>query len=255
MATLKVARLVCAQPCRARLCLLKDIYLMTNELVFMFGVKLRLTKLKVGLVVLSVIAVLIILWGRHNPLPNDEFYIRHFELNRAEIEALVYEYRHRVERGRGPWVRQDENRKRLVAAGLRQIGETFPMWTSRPYSRLFYRRLLQDDAFREAECGQLLQRCHSIIVDVGAEGNEKEGFALILLGSGFSLVQKTLVYFPVVPRVEEGRLLLPVHTYPVDDSSRLFESLDDTPPDWSRGECVYRMIEQKWFIRFCSVGV
>lgn len=37
MAIFKVARLVCAQPYRAGLCLLKDIYSMTNELVFMFG--------------------------------------------------------------------------------------------------------------------------------------------------------------------------------------------------------------------------
>lgn len=221
--------------------------------VLLLGV--RLTRFRVSLIALSVIAVLTVLWGRYNPLPNDEFYIRHFELNRAEIEALVYEYRHRVERGRGPWVRQDENRKRLVAAGLRQIGETSPMWTSRPYSRLFYRRLIQDDAFREAECGQLLQRCHSIIVDVGAEGNEKEGFAVILLGSGFSLVRKTLVYFPVMPKVEGRRFQLPVHTYPVDRYARLFESLDDTPPDWERGECVYRRIEQNWFIGLCRVEI
>lgn len=33
----KIAQLVCVQPYRARLCLLKDIYSVTNELVFMSG--------------------------------------------------------------------------------------------------------------------------------------------------------------------------------------------------------------------------
>ncbi|BBT16553.1 hypothetical protein WP8S17C03_26020 [Metapseudomonas otitidis] len=225
-----------------------------NQFLFLEA-KLRLTKFRVGLIVFSVIALLIVLWGRHNPLPNDEFYIRRFELNRTEIEALVYEYRHRAERGRVPWVQQAENRKRLVAAGLRQISETSPMWSSRPYSRLFYRRLIQDDAFRDAECGQLLQRCNSIVVDIDAEGGEEENFAVILLGSGFSLVRKMLVYFPVVPKVEERRFQLPVHTYPVDSYARLFESLDDTPPDWARGECVYRRIEQNWFIELCRVEI
>lgn len=66
---------------------------------------------------------------------------------------------------------------------------------------------------------------------------------------------KGYLYFPLPePRIEQGRLLGPIHF--TSDQRRLWrvlEQLDgDWPEDWASGECLLRPIERQWFLFLCK---
>jgi hypothetical protein len=41
----------------------------------------------------------------------------------------------------------------------------------------------------------------------------------------------------------------------VKEKARIFSTLDTYPPNWIKGECVYRQFETHWFIRLCAAAV
>ena len=73
----------------------------------------------------------------------------------------------------------------------------------------------------------------------------------MLLSNGSYLIFKELIYFPEVPKISDGKIWWPTFTDGRTRSSRLFPTLDEYPPNWKKAECVYRQIDQNWFIRMC----
>ena len=70
-----------------------------------------------------------------------------------------------------------------------------------------------------------------------------------------SFLNKGFCHYPQPPRVENSRIL--DTGYSLLDKSfirpglRVFESLDEYPEDWERGECVLKRIDAHWFIFMC----
>jgi hypothetical protein len=72
-------------------------------------------------------------------------------------------------------------------------------------------------------------------------------------------IRKAYWHFPQPPRMENGWLLEPgydMQDRPVSRKAhRVFDSLDDFPPAWKRGECVLKPIDAHWFIAMCRAAV
>jgi hypothetical protein len=73
-----------------------------------------------------------------------------------------------------------------------------------------------------------------------------------------TFINKGYCYFPQPPKVENGHILNAdyssldqAYTRP---GLRVFDSLNEYPPDWKRGECVLKQIDDHWFISMCRAA-
>lgn len=120
------------------------------------------------------------------------------------------------------------------------------------------------------------------VVDFGIGTNGNGGFlenSVLRLATFPNPIAKKYWHFPQPPRVKNGWLLAPRCYLPdcpgldkyskerldkyfdVDGNVvthkdyRVFDSLDDYPPAWKRGECVLRRIDPHWFIAMCQAAL
>lgn len=184
-----------------------------------------------------------------NPLASDEEMIAHFNAHRADIEALVKSYRE-WEPTPGEnviWDHKPETERLLRRAGVWAVGNIFPIWFDDPYSieaaKRFEAELKADpDPFKTS------RKIGTIDVLLLGKQYARSSFFRYPKGAGLF---KRFVYYPVVPRVENGLLLHPFHFGRQGEGDRVFDSLNDFPPDWKVGECVLRRLEPQWFIQMC----
>ena len=183
-----------------------------------------------------------------NPLPGDEEMITHFQAHRADFEEVVRRYRSfdaGPDGSPGDWAVQEGTPVLLKRAGLRKhIFGTSPLWFPDPYSQeaaSLLRKKIEEHGF------QLFREYGALVL----RPSPKKRFRAMNLH--YVTVWKDFMFFPEVPRIENGELLWPINTRGnYAKRRRVLPSLDDFPDHWKDYECVLRKIEPQWFIRMCN---
>lgn len=185
-------------------------------------------------------------WFR-NLLPSDEEMIAHFQAHRAEFEELVALYRNNrpLPGDTRSWGDLPEVKALREKLGTDWVGEQLGYWLPDPYSLKTGKRVL--DLIRSHQFGQLEVRRYSTLKLVPTDR------CRYYRGSvRYGTIWKDYHHFPEVPKVEGGLLWWPTNEKgEVNDKDRVFASLNSYPPNWEKGDCVYRRIDPQWFIRMC----
>jgi hypothetical protein len=198
-------------------------------------------------------------WWHYNPLPSDEEMTAHFHEHRTEIEELVKRYRKCDPNLVGKSCEGlPENQALMEKAGVKRIKNVSPVWHPNPYSKEAAKQFLE-----LIQAGKLsnLNAYSTISVELIDEKAPTRIFASVLTGSGFLLIAKELVFIPEAARVEGEYLLHPEHPWcncrfdKVILKDRVLPSTDTYPPNWMKGESVFRQIDTHWFIRLWAAAV
>lgn len=231
------------------------------------------------------LAALLVWWAWfHNPLPSDEQMIERFNANRAGFEQLVQGYRNY--RRSDVFYEQSTNEVKALASrlGVYHVVEAqgaSGQWYPSPYSeetrkilRSLYVRSVSNPAYNKEIMETLhkkipalfngfsatndvldVSKITSVIqLEIGTSAQPTDKFVLRYGG-----IYKGYYYFPQIPRMQEGHIVVPVCCH-LDESltirlgQRVLNSLDGYPPDWKRGECVLKRIDDHWFIAMCRYG-
>ena len=194
-----------------------------------------------------------------NPLPSDEEMIAHFQEHRQDIETLIQAYYNAPEplpgQRRVQWDASQEIQAIKRRAGVDRINHTMGYWPPDPYSVEWAKKVDDIDA-GTAEGRHVLQQFEALQVDML---DRRYGQRPLRYPADF-LIWKSLFYLPAVARTHEGKLWPPVSSGPrvfgryEDDADRLLPDLTNYPPDWKKGECVYRQLDTHWFIRMCRAA-
>lgn len=222
----------------------------------------------------------------HNPLPSDQQLIDQFNAHRQEFEQLAQGYRNH--RTQGFYDAKAEVLTLMRKAGVNRIveaGGQFGMWLPEPYSEhtLQVRKFLEVRPIERMstkeekletyhrEFPQLFDNTppvetlyefsrlvHPIKFRLGPDPAIVPWGVTSLRYFG-SLLNKGFCYYPQPPRVENGHIVdasfsLMDNVY-TRSGLRVFDSLDQFPPDWKRGECVVKRIDENWFIFMCRVAL
>ena len=186
-------------------------------------------------------------WGWfRNPLPSDEEMIAHFQAHRAEFEELVELFRnYRPQPADSPaWDDIPEIRVRRERIGVRYVTPQLGYWLPDPYSVETGKHVLE--LILSHQFGQFEVRRYSTLKLVPADKRYYRGSVR------YGTIWKDYHHFPETPKVEDGRLWWPANEKgEMNDKDRVFSSLNGYPPNWEKGDCVYRRIELHWFIRMC----
>jgi hypothetical protein len=234
---------------------------------------------------ISGLAALLVWWAWfHNPLPSDAEMIARFKANRSGFEQLVQGVRNYREIGAPyPYVRSSNEVRSLVKRlGIFRI-TWGGFWYPAPYSertarltgefightmeqRSHVRTLEQMLDYWKANMPELFEGVAP--VTYYPQVNQLTGIIFFTMGSAkrpdtkFTLryggLQKGYRHYPQVPQVKDGHILIPdydLNNKPiVRAGDRVLDSLDDYPPDWKRGECVLKRIDDYWFIQMCRAA-
>ena len=196
----------------------------------------------------------LIYWWHVNPLPSDEKMIAHFYAHRAEIEKLVKHYRE-FKPQETLWGDLPEIKALKQKAGVKHIGSGGEIWRPDPYSA----ETAKPFEMRIKDSGNpfwFVRPYNNISIDLLDERQPNQHFGWVLISSGPQLIFKSLYYFPEIPKVERGKWWAPVESDgQLKHGYRVLPTLDDYPPNWKKGECVYRQIEAQWFILMCIAAV
>lgn len=221
----------------------------------------------------------------HNPLPSDELLLRHFREHRAELEQLVQGYRNyrRPDLPGNHYYEKSKEVKELmkkvdvwhVIGAQAEAGLWYPDHYSPEtitkvknyfgWGRSIHERLTSAEAIailkREMpevfesvapmrDVLEVAKVTQVISLDLGPNGHIMQPHRLGYPGTE---IYKGYYYFPQPPRIENGHIL--IHDFHKPDGlgggQRIFESLDDYPPDWKKGECVLKPMDAQWFIAMC----
>ena len=219
----------------------------------------------------------------HNPLPSDRAMLAHFKAHRAELEQLVQGYRN-YRRSDAPGQQDYELLNDIRAlkqkAGVYHIAGAqgaAGRWYPEHYSEhtLQVRKKLEirsasNPATEEEIMKTLRQELPALfegvtpvqdlldkarvttVIDISLGTLKKERDRIHLR---YGLICKGYYYFPQPPRIENGHIVeagysLIDHAY-TRSGQRVLKSLDGFPPDWKRGECVLKPIDDRWFITMC----
>lgn len=192
-----------------------------------------------------------------NPLPSDEELIANFQEHQQDLEMLIKAYYSAPEplpgQPRVQWDASPEIQDIKRRTGVDRIHPTMGYWPPDPYSVEWAEKVDQIDA-GTAEGRYALRQFEALQVD--------------MLDPRYSqlplryppLVWKSLLYIPAVAQTHESKLWPPVSSRPrtfgkyEDDADRLFPSLTHYPPDWKKGECVYRKLDTHWLVRMCRAA-
>ncbi|MHB9119165.1 MAG: hypothetical protein ACYC2R_12955 [Burkholderiales bacterium] len=196
----------------------------------------------------------------YNGLMSDEAMIAHFKAHRAELAQLV-KYFQAFDPTKPPysWDASPEVQALKARAGVKWLSEVGPTWLPNPYSEETAK--LRNKLTHEGKFGfNEMRRTASVRISLL---KKRDSHGLL---HGYGWIWKEYGYMPQIPKIEGGKLQHPwgVQTRWAGqaphlvwqetirkDSSRVLDSLDGYPPDWKRGECVYRPIEPNWFIVMC----
>lgn len=192
----------------------------------------------------------LLLFLHSSPLQSDEKMIAHFYAHRAEIEELVKRYRKWEPSTQIPvWHFVPENKALLEKAKVKRVKDLIPVWPPTPYSA---EATKQFSALIRAGKIKNVIPYSSIGVELVDEQRPDKYSGFVLISAGWQRIFKELVYFPEIPKIEQGELIFPADsTGRWRHTRRVFPTLNDYPPDWKKGECVYRQFETQWFIYMC----
>jgi hypothetical protein len=190
-------------------------------------------------------------------LPSDEEMIAHFYAHRADIEELVRRFRNfempekddSLPKNAYQWDKQPGTPELMKRARVWNITGFGPMWLPDPYSTEAVKEIEKIYKYLPARRRIFLRERKYGAIKI--RRNPKERF---FRGHPIYLnIWKNLIFFPEIPRIEDGWLLGPVrtngrHAY----RNRTSYSLNYFPKHWEEYECVYRPIEPHWFLQLCN---
>ncbi|QLI81223.1 hypothetical protein HZU75_06575 [Chitinibacter fontanus] len=206
-----------------------------------------LRKKNAWLCMLILIAVTYFLWQR-NPLPKDEELIAHFQAHRAEFEELIRRYRayeRSANKDTSLWFKEGNTPALYKQAGVESIDYETPIWLPNPYSVETAKKI--DALLTTAKDFSLLYKYGALKIQLAPVHRYYS------YNSRYVAVWKDLYFIPEVPRIEDGELLGPIYSNgKYSYRERIFPSLNRFPDYWKDFECVYRQIEQQWFLRMCN---
>lgn len=245
------------------------------------GLKARLVG---GALVFGVVGPFVWWQWFHNPLPSDALLIENFKAHRTVFEQLATGFRNHRDGSKFYESSSQEVRKLMKETGVNHIveaGGEFGRWFPEPYSdhvlqvrrslfvRSVYKLAREEEvmATYRRELPKLFEGVAPlkdvmhvarvtvpVTFDLGPEPG-KVVFGKTRLRYFNSFINKGYCYFPQSPRVENGHIVNAVYTLKNNVYTRpglpVFDSLDEYPPDWERGECVLRRIDERWFITMC----
>lgn len=192
-------------------------------------------------------------WWHYNPLPSDEEMIAHFHEHRTEIEDLVKRYRVCVTKVGTSCEGLPENQALMDKARVKRITDIAPQWPPNPYSKEASKQF--SDSLLAGKIPSL-NPYSSISVELLDEDDPERHFATVLTANGRFLIFKRLIFIPEIVRIEGEILWLPAHPFfGVTEKMRIFQTLDEYPSNWIKGECVYRQFETHWFVHLCAAAV
>lgn len=225
----------------------------------------------------------------HNSLPNDAEMLRHFSDHRAGYEQLVQGYlNYRPSRTLPASVAYEQIPE--VKALMREL-EIYHIvgaqgasgsWYPNPYShktvqtlRSLHARPINQLPTNEeimktlrVELPILFEQAQMPLRDIGdisrvttpmhlQPGSEQQPDDRLPLKYYPTRLHKGYYYFPQPPKLENGHVMVPSINsrdpgYRL--GQRVFESLDDYPANWAKGECVLKRINLHWFISMCRTA-
>ncbi len=221
------------------------------------------SKRRRGLTALALAGGLVIFgfWWSYtdNGLMSDEEMIAHFKAHRAELAQLVHSFQ-AFDPTKPPYSWDDSPEVQAIEAraGVRWLSEVGPLWPTNPYSIETAKKF--NDLIVHSPNLLDIRSLSGVRISLL---KKRDSHGLL---HGYGWIWKEYGYMPQIPKIEGGKLR---HPWSVTtswagqaphlvwqeairkDSSRVLDSLDGYPPDWKRGECVYRPIESQWFIVIC----
>lgn len=199
------------------------------------------------------IAFLAILLGcfQISPIASDEEMIAYFHAHRGELEELLKRH-HEYTAPPGKhwtWAEVPETKSLMQKIGVKEFSDiTGGLWFPDPYSKPTSQRA-------KFSKGNLFdEKAKYSAIKIRLKGDSHYDY-----WSGYGIAMKHLAYYPEAPKIENGWLMLPPHT--VYDFQRkrkrkyvrVMDSLDapGSPREWGPMDCLYRQLEQQWFITLC----
>jgi hypothetical protein len=184
-----------------------------------------------------------------NPLPDDDRMIDDFNENRSHIEELVRRYRNypsgpEIDHSR--WFKEGDTQELLQKASVDGIGySAYQPWLPNPYSIETAEKISHEA--KNAKSYELFYKYGALIISLSPRNNYRSWHLR------YANIWKDLYYIPETPRIEENQLLWPFDKKGEYSSrSRVLSTLDVFPVSWKDFECVYRQIENNWFLRLCN---
>lgn len=190
-----------------------------------------------------------------NPLPSDAELIAHFQAHRADIETLLKMYYAAPEPKPGErrvqWDAPPEVQLIKKRAGIAHVEHAGGYWLPDPYSSEAFDILMRFDVTTPE--GRFAKRqLESLHIDV----DNRRYYRTTPRYPKDYLIWKTLIYIPAVAKTSDHKLWPPVTPRQTREqyersADRILPDLTAYPPDWRKGECVYRQLETHWFIIMC----
>jgi len=191
-----------------------------------------------------------------NPLPKDEELIAHFQGHRKDIDVLIRAYY--AERVSSLWDSSPEIKAIMARARVSRVHPVMGHWPPDPYSEEAYRMLFAIDV-RTPDGRYKLRQHEALQIDI----DDDRYFQSVLRYPGDLLIWKALLYIPAIADTRGGKLW-PLRAPKSEDlltddqyersAYRLLPGLNRYPPDWHKGECVFRQLEVHWFIVMCRAA-
>jgi hypothetical protein len=218
----------------------------------------------------------------HNPLPSDKEMINHFNQHRAEFEQLVQDYRNfrntevfyekssrqaieltkklkisHINNGCCSWMPDAYSKKIARIRGQYYGHSAKGNVVSSNQEQIDYWRHYVPELFAGvapiAWSHQIDRLAGEIHLISGENGRKGYKFPL-----GYGLIYQAYYYFPQVPIVQNGSILVPYYDVQNKPTThpfwRVFDSLNDYPSNWKRGECVLKRIDSNWFLAMCRAA-
>lgn len=210
----------------------------------------------IGAIVAMVVVIATFAWRQIsiNPLPNDEEMIAHFKAHRAELEAVVESYREYTAPQDDPgryWGDTPEAQALLNGAGIRYVNNVGALWFPDPYSGETAKQAQVLRKNMGKRVFDLYPKYSSLYVSPADQRYYRKSLRYL---TDFA-IWKDFYHIPEVPKIENGKLWYPVDVDgKLKSGRRIFTSLNDYPPEWKRGECVFRQLEAHWFIQMCRAA-
>lgn len=176
--------------------------------------------------------------------PSDEAMIEHFYAHKNEIEEVVRRYREYP----GPiqdharWSSVPETALLMRQASIRDVGYVSPLFFPDPYS---YESAQRIKAAERKDSYMTLIKYGVVRVVLDGDGYFKASFRY------GGLLLKDIYFFPEMPKIENGWLMVPDSSGVAKKFALVADSLNHPPKDF---ECLLKMIESHWFLSICWTG-
>lgn len=183
-------------------------------------------------------------------LPSDEEMIEHYKANQADFEELVRRFRsfeaEAQKRSHHLWAEQGDTPEIMKRAKIKYVSRMGQgnLWLPNPYAIETAKKI--NVRPREPD---IFTKYGGLSITPVSKGKRDDYYSFKIR---YGIISKDYVYFPQVPRVEDGYLLWPVKENGEFSLKRgVADSLNFISSHWKSRECIYRRINENWFLCMC----